>query len=380
MKRIFHGGCIVTPDAVLRDRALLIDEEIVDIIDAKDVVSIEAEENCFEGWLLPGFIDLHIHGAAGSDVMDGTKEALDVISEALLQSGTTAYLATTMTMEEAHILKALDNIRSYMNTRQRGARILGVHLEGPFINPDYRGAQMASFIQRPNLRWVKDYLDIIRIITLAPEMDEDFAFIRALKDQVVLSMGHTGADYDTAMQAHAAGVSHVTHCFNAMTGMHHRNPGVVGAALVSDMSVEFITDLVHIHPDLLEPMISLKKPDKAIMVTDAMRAAFLQDGVYELGGQRVWLKDGTCRLENGTIAGSVHRTDQALRNMLLHSGFPLERIVNMLSLNPAKRLGLEDQIGQIKPGTDADLVLLNKDYQVRKVYLKGELHYENSHF
>ena len=372
MNKILYGGTLVTREGLLRDKALVFDEKILELVDVECINQMEGEKILFRGWVLPGFIDIHIHGAGGSDVMDATPEALEQISKTVLQGGTTSYLATTMTMEQEKIQNALSAVREAMNN-PKGARILGVHLEGPFISPDYKGAQDPSHIQKPNTSWMMEDLDLMKIITLAPEMDENFSFIREMKDKVILSIGHSGADYKTACSAFDAGASHITHCFNAMTGLHHREPGIVGAAMTKDFTVEFITDKIHIHPDLFEPVMKIKKDEQAILITDAMRAAFLDEGEYELGGQKVIVKDGACRLENGTIAGSVHRMDQALRNMLSSTDFGIEKISAMLSYNPAKLLGIEEERGEIKAGLYADLVLLNEDFDVMEVYVEGEV-------
>lgn len=371
MKKILYGGTLVTREGIVEDKALVFDEKIIELVDVECINQMEGEKILIRGWVLPGFIDIHIHGAGGSDVMDATPEALEKISNTVLQGGTTSYLATTMAMEQEIILDAFAAVREAMK-HPSGARILGIHLEGPFISPEYKGAQDAQYIQKPHSDWIQEDLDIIKIITLAPEMDENFSFIKEMKDKVILSIGHSGADYQTATSAFDAGARHITHCFNAMTGLHHREPGIVGAALTRDFTVEFITDKIHVHPDLFEPMMRVKKDDQSILITDAMRAAFLEEGEYDLGGQNVFVKDGACRLEDGTIAGSVHRMDQALRNMLDATDFGIERISRMLSYNPAKLLGIEQERGAIEAGLYADLVLLNENFEVVEVYVEGQ--------
>ncbi|NDL68271.1 N-acetylglucosamine-6-phosphate deacetylase [Anaerotalea alkaliphila] len=374
-RKIVVGASLVLEDHILEDKALVFSDRVEGILDPEEAMRLEGEVLTFQGHVVPGFIDTHIHGAGGHDVMDGTPQALEAISGILPSSGTTAYLATTMTKAQEEILAALGNVRSFMDRQEReflGAQVLGVHLEGPFLNPEYKGAQDGAFLQKPSMEWVGDWLDILRMITLAPEMDEGFRFIRSMAGKgAVLSIGHSGSSYETALAAYEEGVRHITHCFNAMTGLHHRKPGVVGAALAKPFTVEVIADGIHVHPGFLEAFIRLKTVDKVLLVTDAMRAAFLGEGTYDLGGQTVHVRDGACRLEDGTLAGSVLRTDTALGNMRRHTGFHLEEIVRMLSLNPARKLGIDGRKGSIAPGKDADLVFLDRDLQVREVYIQG---------
>lgn len=387
--KAIKGSKIILKDKVIRGHVLVFTDKISQIISEEGFVEFldsTKEANDIQiidhkGYVSPGFIDIHVHGAGGSDVMDASISALEHISKCLIQSGTTGFLATTMTMEKSQIIKSLEMVKSAMKTGFEkeidfGAEILGVHLEGPFISPDYKGAQDAKNIQKPTSTWIRPYLDIIKIITLAPEMDEDFAFIKEMKKEgVVLSMGHTGCDFETACGAYDAGVEHVTHCFNAMTGLHHRKPGAVGATFARPFTSELITDGVHVHKGFIETFVNMKSKDKVIFITDAMRASFLEEGTYDLGGQKVIVKDGAPRLEDGTLAGSVHRMDRALINVKENSSFSLSEIVNMLSLNPAKRIGLDKQMGSIEEGKDANLVLLSDDLQVEKVIINGKCKY-----
>ncbi|WP_430882620.1 N-acetylglucosamine-6-phosphate deacetylase [Fusibacter sp. JL216-2] len=380
-----RGSKIILKDKVLANHVVVFSETIYNILPEEEFHEwIEKRQDNIviniidhKGYVSPGFIDIHVHGAGGADVMDGSLTSLQNISKCLIQSGTTGFLATTMTMDQSQIVKSLDILKSAMQeetatSQEYGAEILGVHLEGPFISPDYKGAQDAKNIQKPTSKWIRPYLDIIKIITLAPEMDENFAFIKAMKKEgIVLSMGHTGCDFETACDAYDAGVEHVTHCFNAMTGLHHRNPGAVGATFAKPFTSELITDGIHVHKGFIEAFVNMKSKDKVIFITDAMRASFLEEGTYDLGGQKVIVKDGAPRLEDGTLAGSVHRMDKALLNVKENSSFTLSEIVNMLSLNPARRLGLEKRMGSIDKGKDANLILLSNDLRVDEVIIKG---------
>lgn len=370
MTKILYGGIFVTPQGRVENKALLFNEKILGFVDKKDMEKIKGKKIPFQGWILPGFIDIHIHGAGGRDVMEARTEALEAISLSLLKRGITSWLPTTLSAPRQDIEKALISIRDARD-KLRGSRILGAYLEGPFINPAYRGAHPQRFIQKPHL-WVKDYLDIIKIITIAPEMDDNFSFIKELSPHVILSLGHSGADYETSLRAFDEGVRHITHCFNAMVGLHHRAPGILGAMMNKDFTVEFIADGVHIHRDLLRPFMNLSGLENVILVSDAVAATFLEEGVHSLGGQRVHVKEGHCLLEDGTLAGSLHSLDKALPRMLESTNFSIEVISRMLSENPARLLGVDDSIGSIKKGLSADLVLLNNDFQLERVFFKGQ--------
>lgn len=369
--KILVGGSLVQ-DGDRRDNlAVVFDDKIRAIIPAADINLNEAEIIRYTGTLMPGFIDIHIHGAGGADTMDASFEALQTIADTIVGSGTTSFLATTMTMAQGQIEASLDMVRQFMEKQSSGAQCLGAHLEGPFINPEMKGAQNAQFIQPPTKEWLEPFMDIIKLITLAPEMDPEYEFIKDLKDKVVLSIGHSKADYNTAVEAFQAGIKHVTHCFNAMTGLHHREPGIVGAALTQDVSLDMITDLVHVHPDLFQIFLDIKGVDKFIAITDAMRAAFLDEGEYDLGGQTVTVTGNTCLLPDGTIAGSVHRMDKALQNLIKYTDMTLAQASQVLSGSPAKLLGIHETKGHIKEGLDADFVIVDDDLAVTDVYIQG---------
>ncbi|MDH8678710.1 N-acetylglucosamine-6-phosphate deacetylase [Fusibacter bizertensis] len=387
MKAI-KGAKIVIGNKILEDHVLVFDENIKAIESSENfakrltIGDEEIEVITCEGTLVPGFVDIHIHGACGHDVMDGSFEAIDGIAKGIVKTGTTAFLATTMTMAQSLIEKSLDETRGYiahqtactLAEKPAGAMVVGVHLEGPFINPIFKGAQAIEHIQKPTKTWIAPHLDIVKMITLAPEMDENFAFIKEMKNTgVVLSMGHTGSDYETAIAAYDEGVHHVTHCFNAMTGLHHRKPGVVGAVLAKPFTMDLIADGIHIHPGFVGPFIKLKGTDQTVLITDAMRAALMPEGDYDLGGQKVIMKDNSCRLEDGTLAGSVLSTGQALKNLLKFSDLELVEIVKMLSGNPAKLIGLGESMGSLEVGKLANIVLLDGEMEVKKVYVHGIL-------
>jgi N-acetylglucosamine-6-phosphate deacetylase len=325
----------------------------------------------------PGFIDMHIHGAFGKDTMDGEVESLQVMADFITSHGTTSFLPTTMTANPLDVLRSLDAIDRFMNTTHSGANCLGTHLEGPFINPGAKGAQSEKFIQSLSVAGFKSlvgtHLALVKTITLAPEEEGAEELIRYLTtQQIVPVIGHTMATYEQARESFKWGVRHTTHLFNAMTGLHHRKPGVVGACLEDNaVTVELICDLIHVHPAAIRIVIACKGPQNVAMITDAMSAAGLGAGKYQLGGQDVWMKDGEARLADGTLAGSVLTQDVALQN-LAGQGIPLETILEMISATPARILGVSDHKGHIRVGADADLTVLSKDLQVRVVFVAGK--------
>ncbi len=373
MKKIL-GGKIILEDRILEGYGILFDEKIIKIDKEENLKDTICEEVKTSSYISPGFIDTHIHGSGSYDVMDDNEKALEMIATTIVQSGTTSFYPTTMTMDEQKIIASLNRIRTYMKKKDaKGANVLGVHLEGPFISRVYKGAQDEQYIQKPNNRWIKDYYDIVKMVTLAPEEDEEFLLTKELKEQnIIVSMGHTNIDYATAKKAYEAGASHVTHLFNAMSKFHHREPGAVGAALTLPFTVEMITDKIHFHPSLFEFVANTKGIDNVTLITDAIRGAFLPEGESELGGQKVMISNGACRLSDGTLAGSIHRLDKALKNMMEETSLPLYEVVKMLTANPARIMNINDRKGHLKEGFDADIVIFNEEYEIENVFVSGK--------
>lgn len=326
--------------------------------------------------LVPGFIDLHIHGANHYDVMDGTVEALQGIAQALACEGVTGFLATTMSAAPARLSAVLKNIRIAMQ-HTRGAQILGVHLEGPFISQEKMGAQSAT--QLPNIEamqaWLAASEHTIKIVTLAPELAHAASLIEFLHQQgVIVSIGHTNATYTETMQAIAMGCTQATHLFNAMRGLQQREPGAVGALLLSDkIHAELIVDGIHLHPAIIELAWRVKQTDKLILVTDAIRAKCLGDGEYELGGQKVYVHDGCATLSDGTLAGSTLSMPQAIKNFQHFTQCQLIEAITLATKNPARILGLEKIKGEIAIGKDADLVVLDDALHVLTTIGAGQI-------
>ena len=375
MKKVIINAKIITNGHIIHNHNIIFNSKIISI--SKEELPLEVEVIDARGaYLSAGFIDIHIHGSGGADVMDATPKALQTISNSLLQTGTTSFLATTMTMAKSDIELALACVQNSKNSLN-GAKILGVHLEGPFINPIKQGAQNAEYIQKPNLELLKPYMDIIKMITLAPEVEgakELLLFLQKYHPDILLSIGHSDATYEQTKESFKRGISHATHLFNAMNPLHHREVGVVGAVLEDEeMSCDVIADLIHIHPSFFNLLYKLKK-DKLILVTDAMRAGCMGCGEYNLGGQQVSVKDGEARLADGTLAGSVLTLNGALKNFYNHCDISLPELIEMVTKTPAQRLGLKN-IGELKEGFCADLVLFDKEFRVLKTFVGGDKKY-----
>ncbi len=330
--------------------------------------------------LLSGFIDLHIHGALGADVMDATPDALRTIARFCALNGVTRFLPTTLTASHENTLAALHTIRRVMDEGTGGAIIMGAHLEGPYINPNKAGAQDSGHIRLPNVDELRHYLDVgvIRLVSLAPEMPgADELIDLCVQNDVTVSIAHTDATYEQASAAIQRGIRHSTHTFNAMRGFHHRQPGTVGAVL-NDRRVacEVIADNVHVHPAALRLLwqmkgdVQLNGDNRVILVTDAMRAAGMSDGVYLLGQQRVTVADGRATLADGTLAGSILTMPQALRTMQDATMAPLSALVASLTQVPARAIGAAD-CGAMGVGMAADFVLLNDDFSIWKTIING---------
>lgn len=375
---LIKNGIVFKDGQWLEDVDLIVDDgKIVDIVKGDEKVEAEIVD-ANGGYVCPGFINLHIHGAEGHDVMDGTEETIRALAKFSAKHGTTSFLPTTVTGSVEGTRKSLEATKNVMEKGYEGAHILGVHLEGPFIDHEYKGAQLPQYIQRPSienyLKLVEGFEDIVKLITLAPEKEGAKELIKYLKEKgVTVSMGHTGADYDTCMEAFEWGVSHVTHCYNGMVSLHHRNPGVIGAAFdKGDITIELIADLIHIHPAMLRLAIGAKGSGRTALVTDSMAATGLGDGKYVLGEKEVWVKDGIARIAAGNLAGSTLTHDEALRN-IVEIGIPLEDGITMLSTTPAEVIGVDDHKGRIEKGYDADIVILDRDLQIDKVFVGGKL-------
>jgi len=365
---------LILEDEIVEGKMLLFNEHIIKITEDVDLDTVEVID-ANHAYVSAGFIDLHIHGSGDADVMDATPEALERISSILLETGTTSFLATTMTMSAQAIDKALQNVQQHAS-QVSGANILGVHLEGPFINPGKHGAQDKSYIQSPNRELIENYMEEVKMITLAPEVSGAKDFIKFLKKEyphIILSIGHSDASYEESQESFTWGVSHATHLFNAMNPYHHRKPGIVGAVLDADVTCDIIPDLVHTHPSTLELVQKVKK-EKLILITDAMRAGCMKCGTYDLGGRKVKVSDGKAVLEDGTLAGSVLKMNEALDNMIRHTSMNMVEVVSAVTKGPAQKLAINK--GELRAGYDADIVIFDEAFNILHSIVGGDLKYK----
>ncbi len=380
MKAIINGK-IILKDRIVEGFALLYSSVIEGIVPAAQIPADAEIIDAEGGYVAPGLIDLHIHGYLGKDVCDGEEESVRTIAGGLVANGVTGFLPTTMTVDMKVIRRALEVCRDLKEESKswKGSTILGCHAEGPFISESKKGAQDPKHILAPDAAFVKEYSDIIKVITLAPEEDtEDFSQIREIcrDTDVVVSMGHTSADYNTAVNSTAAGVKHVTHLFNVMTPLAHRAPGVVGAAFNTDVSCELIVDNFHVQSYLYDIVWKLKGR-KLCFITDCLPAGGLPFGEYTLGGNKIVYRGIVCYLADGvTVAGSVLHLNRGVWNVYTNSNIPLHECVNCASLNPATAIGIADKKGSLEIGKDADIIITDGSFEVKKTIIGGDIRYE----
>lgn len=376
----FKNSWILTEKGKIKGNLVIENGLIKSIGDESSSDLVELDENLI---VIPGFIDEHIHGAAGSDAMDGTIEDLNKIACALASEGTTGFLATTMTQSPENIKKALNAVKEYrMKNISEGAEILGVHLEGPFIAKEHVGAQPIEYVQEPSVLNFKQYEEAsgntIKIVTLAPEVEGASDLIKYLKSKnIVASIGHTGAKYADVERAVLAGATNATHTYNAMKAIHHREVGTVGSTFLFDeLNAEIICDGIHVSSPAIRLLYKNKPHNKFTLITDAMRAKHMPDGDYELGGQPVIVKNGEARLHDGTLAGSVLKMNLAVKNVMKFLNLPLEEVVKYATINPACNLGVDDVMGSIKEGKLANLVVVDNDLNVYMTIRNGIVVYK----
>ena len=323
-------------------------------------------------YIIPGLIDIHTHGAVGADASDGEAEGYQKLSNYYAQHGVTAFCGTTMTLKEPELIKAAETMRAFSRP-ENGAKLAGIHLEGPFISYAKRGAQNPDNLHAPDC----DMFDrinaasggMVRLITVAPEIDGALDFIRYASKICTVSLGHSTANYEQAMAGFEAGASHVTHLFNGMEAFHHRKPGLVGAALMSGATAELICDGFHIHPAVINAVHKMFG-DRMVIISDSLRCAGMPDGEYELGGQPIIVRDGKATLYDGTIAGSSSNLLQELRNVVSY-GIPLEDAIRALTETPARVAGLFDTMGSLESGKCADMLVLDENLALKAVYIDG---------
>lgn len=372
--KIIKNGKFILPDEhenffVASDISVAFDKKISEIGNVSADEVIDAENN----FVAPGFINIHIHGCKNCDTMDADKNSLQKICEFLPSCGVTSFLPTTMTMKISEIKSALENICTNKNNIG-GAKILGVNLEGPFISKKFHGAQSSENIIRADFEIFAEHKDIIKIITIAPEELENFDFIdTCIAEKIICSIGHSAADYETAMNAINRGANHITHLFNAQTGLHHRKPGIVGAAFDSHAVVEIIADNIHVSPTAQRVAYKIKNRAEIILITDSLRACGMGDCISELGGQKVFVKNNLATLEDGTIAASVAKMNEVVKNFHENTGASIAETVEFVTKNPARELKIYNEVGSIATGRAADFVIFDENFNIKKTVIDGEI-------
>lgn len=379
-QRIFEKKDVYIEDDIFAEIWTAAKETIVHGADEK----VKAEE-IIDGsgcYLIPGLTDIHFHGCMGKDFCDGTEEAIRTIAEYEASVGVTTICPATMTFPEEKLTDIVRAAGAYCSEKasntEKAAILCGINMEGPFISERKKGAQNGAYIHEPEVdmfeRMQESGKGLIKIVDIAPEVDGAMEFIKAKKGEVVLSLAHSDADYDTAKAAIEAGISHVTHLYNAMNPIHHRNPGPIIAAADSETcQAELICDGVHVHPAVVRNTLKMFGEDRVIFISDSMMAAGLDDGQYELGGQPVSVKGNLALLEDGTIAGSNTNLMKCMITAVKEMGVPLETAVRCAAVNPAKAIGIYDRYGSIEPGKIANAVLLHaEDLSIKQVILKGK--------
>ena len=382
MRTLISGGTLITPNEVLPDHTLVIDGSRIARIEPRPLREAGPEERTIDArglWVIPGLIDIHVHGSCGYDTMDATPEALYGMARFLAQHGVTSYLPTTIAAAPEAIRAAVEAVARCPQPAD-GAHHLGLHLEGPYLNPEHRGAQPREQLRAPDAAEYGDWLasGVVRLITVAPELEGALALIeRGALQGVEFAAGHSGATYEQMLRAVDCGLRQATHTFNGMAGLHHREPGTAGAVLADErIYAQVIGDGVHVHPAMVKVLIRAKGVGRTILITDAMRAAGMGDGAYDLGGQTVWVRGGIARTATGGLAGSSLTLDAAVRNVMRFAGLSLGQSVAMASAVPAEAMGMAGKKGTLAPGADADVVLLGADLDVRLTMVAGHVVYQ----
>ena len=364
---IIKGGKVFQEDGSFLEQAIYInDHRLVDKAEYQD----DGEVIDAEGLLvLPGLVDIHSHGAAGEDFSDGNPEGLKKILQYEKRCGITSYCPTSMTFPKERLRQIFASIKGAQTEEE--AKVVGINMEGPFLDPAKKGAHVEEWIAAPDAAFVRelnqDVDGLVRLVTLAPNMDGAEEFIKEMHEEVCISLGHTAADYDCASRAMKLGAHHVTHLYNAMQPFGHRAPGLIGAAMDDpECMVELICDGYHIHPSAIRAAFRLFGPERVILISDSMRATGMENGTYELGGQEVTVKDRKAVLKDGTLAGSATNLYGCMCKAV-EFGIPLEQAIMAVTANPARSIGIFDRVGSIRIGKQADLLLVSENLELKRV-------------
>ena len=364
---IIKGGKVFQEDGSFLEQAIYInDHRLVDKAEYQD----DGEVIDAEGLLvLPGLVDIHSHGAAGEDFSDGNPEGLKKILQYEKRCGITSYCPTSMTFPKERLRQIFASIKGAQT--EEGAKVVGINMEGPFLDPVKKGAHVEEWIAAPDAAFVRelnqDVDGLVRLVTLAPNMEGAEEFIKEMHEEVCISLGHTAADYDCASRAMKLGAHHVTHLYNAMQPFGHRAPGLIGAAMDDpECMVELICDGYHIHPSAIRAAFRMFGPERVILISDSMRATGMENGTYELGGQEVTVKDRKAVLKDGTLAGSATNLYGCMCKAV-EFGIPLEQAIMAATANPARSIGIFDRVGSIRIGKQADLLLVSENLELKRV-------------
>lgn len=374
---IIRNASVYTEDGSFIDGDIYIEGD--HFAASREDISNETVIDASGCYAIPGLVDIHFHGCVGHDFCEGTEDAVTAMAEYEGAVGVTGIVPATMTLGEECLFKICRRAGEYCQEKKIGKRagFYGINLEGPFISYAKRGAQNEAFIRTPDIEMFDKLQEasgnLIKLVSIAPETDGAMEFIEKKRGGTVISLAHTAADYNTAMEAFKRGASHVTHLYNAMNGFTHRSPGLVGAAFDHDtVSVELICDGVHVHPAAVRTAFKILGDDRIIFISDSMMATGLGDGDYSLGGQEVKVTGNLATLKDGTIAGSVTNLMDCMRTAVLEMGIPIESAVKCAAVNPAKRVGIYKSCGSITPGKLANLVLLRKEgLETEHVIIEG---------
>jgi N-acetylglucosamine-6-phosphate deacetylase len=382
MRTVILGGRLVTPLQLLDNRALIIEDgKISALIDVTHYYPWESDVHvdASGSWVTPGLIDLHTHGGDGADCMDASQDALHCMGSFFARHGVTAYLPTSITASRDAIDAAIAAVAAYEG-KGDDASPLGIHLEGPYLNQQRKGAQPAAYLRNPDADEYKQWFNsgIVHLMTLAPELPDCSSLIYyGIQHGSCISIGHSEATYEQTREAIEAGIRQASHTFNAMQPLHHRLPGVVGAVLTDKrVYAQMIVDGVHLHPAIVRLLVQAKGIERLLLVTDSMRAAGLEDGIYELGGQRVHVVRGVARLADGSLAGSTLTLDRALRLVMNYGRVSFAEAIRMATYNPAEVMGWLPLKGVIQVGSDADLAMFDEDFHVKMTFAKGKIIYQ----
>ncbi|HAJ94925.1 MAG TPA: N-acetylglucosamine-6-phosphate deacetylase [Actinobacteria bacterium] len=382
MKLYIKGGKIFLSDSRVLYKTIVIEDKIIcDIIpNSYKPGNSDKVVDATGKWVVPGFIDIHAHGALGKDTMDSTRDAIHTIGKFFAAHGVTSYLPTVWTSTPELMMKAIDNVANCPQPED-GASHLGVHVEGPYLSMKHRGAQLKGLIRKPDPIEYQKWLNagVVKLITIAPENKGALEFIDiAVKQGVEFSIGHSGASYEQVIMAADHGVKQATHLYNGMLGIHHRNPGTAGAILTDDrIFAQIIADGVHVHPAMIKLAVRAKGTSRIILITDSIRGTGLPDGDYDYYGQKFIVKDGVARTPEGGLSGSTLMLDQALRNMIKFTGMSLSEVLPMATSVPAEAMGWQNHRGVLKQGADADVVILDEDFNVERTFVLGkEIYYK----